>query len=109
MFLIRLSILPLLPLLLANVLKEAAAWPRQAVWSISDSIDFDKDVLYGPPEAWYYGFDGPCEPGVDIWTTQMNASVKIDFVGSRISVYGTSNNASGIMRIKAEDKVTQEC
>ncbi|GJE92872.1 SKG6 domain-containing protein [Phanerochaete sordida] len=95
-------LLSLLSLLSAHLLTGAAAQSAEAV-----SIDFYTDVLYSPPEAWSSGINSACG-GVDHWTTTINASAKITFVGDRIQVYGVQNNASGVLGMIIDDQEPQE-
>lgn len=66
----------LFSLLSAHLLTGAVAQSAEAV-----SIDFYTDVLYSPPEAWNSVINSACG-GIDHWTTTINASAKITFVGT---------------------------
>ena len=65
----------LLSLALAGLYGGVAAQDSQAV-----AIDFYTDVLYSPPEAWHTAIDSSCGT-VDHYTSQINASATISFVG----------------------------
>ncbi|PSR79931.1 hypothetical protein PHLCEN_2v6832 [Hermanssonia centrifuga] len=90
-------------MLLAGVVSLLAASTSVLAVDSVTAVDWQTDVLFLPSLNWKSTVDSPCGTP-DYYTSTVNSTVIVPFIGNKVVVDGMQNNASGVLLVAVDDE-----